>query len=202
MLDGASNNDPENNLNLPLPFPDALQEFKVETSALPAQYGYHSAAAATAVTKSGTNQFHGDVFDFVRNGVFNARNFFATSRDSLKRNQFGGVIGGPIIKNRLFFFGGYQGTTQRSAPSLNITRIPTAAMLVGDFARRIKEHNRVAQRIEHQPCRKTKDGKAGEDQGQPLLLARHGVPILNDFASSSKVPASSGLSLNRSFAVT
>src|SRR5262245_11139695 len=84
MLDGASNNDPENNLNLPLPFPDALQEFKVETSALPAKYGYHSAAAVTAVTKSGTNEFHGDVFDFVRNGVFNARNFFATSRDSLK----------------------------------------------------------------------------------------------------------------------
>ena len=133
MLDGASNNDAENNLNLPLPFPDALQEFKVETSALPAQYGYHSAAAVTAVTKSGTNEFHGDVFDFVRNGVFNARNFFATSRDSLKRNQFGGVIGGPIIKNKLFFFGGYQGTTQRSAPSLNITRIPTAAMLAGDF---------------------------------------------------------------------
>ena len=70
--------------------------------------------AVNAVTKSGTNEFHGDVFEFVRNGVFNARNFFAPRRDTLKRNQFGGVIGGPIMKNKLFFFGGYQGTIQRS----------------------------------------------------------------------------------------
>ena len=80
-----------NNLNLPLPFPDALQEFKVETSALPAQYGHSLGAAVNAVTKSGTNEFHGDVFEFLRNGDFNARNFFATTRDTLKRNQFGGT---------------------------------------------------------------------------------------------------------------
>src|SRR5262249_28674934 len=86
-----------------------------------------------AVTKSGTNDFHGDAFEFVRNGVFNARNFFATSRDSLKRNQFGGTIGGPVAKNRLFFFGGYQGTTQRSAPTQSIGYVPTPAMLAGDF---------------------------------------------------------------------
>jgi len=133
LLDGANHNDSMNNLNLPLPFPDALQEFKVETSALPAQYGYHSSAAVNAVTKSGTNQFHGDAFEFVRNGVFNARNFFATSRDSLKRNQFGGVIGGPIKKNKLFFFGGYQGTIQRSDPPQTIAYVPTPAMLAGDF---------------------------------------------------------------------
>src|SRR5437867_9310967 len=113
LLDGATHNDTYSGLNLPLPFPDALQEFKVETSALPAQYGDHSAATINAVTKAGTNQFHGDVFEFVRNSVFNARNFFATSRDTLKRNQFGGVVGGPIRKDKLFFFGGYQGTLQR-----------------------------------------------------------------------------------------
>ena len=76
-LDGATHNDPYNNLNLPLPFPDALQEFKVETSALPAQYGHHSAAAVNAVTKSGANEFHGGVFEFIRNGAVNARNTFA-----------------------------------------------------------------------------------------------------------------------------
>ena len=97
---------------LPLPFPDALQEFKVETSALPAQYGYHSGSVVNAVTKSGTNDFHGDLFEFVRNGDFNARDFFATKRDTLKRNQFGGVAGGHIIRDKLFFFGGYQRTTQ------------------------------------------------------------------------------------------
>ena len=80
LLDGGTYNDPSNNLNLPLPFPDALQEFKVETSALPAQYGQHSAAAVNAVTKSGTNEFHGDAFEFLRNGDFNARNFFRASR--------------------------------------------------------------------------------------------------------------------------
>jgi len=133
LLDGASHNDPENNLNLPLPFPDALQEFKVENSALLAQYGYHSAASVSAVTKSGTNEFHGNAFEFVRNGVFNARDFFAIARDNLKRNQFGGVIGGPVVKNKLFFFGGYQGTAERSAPPQNIAYVPTPAMLAGDF---------------------------------------------------------------------
>src|SRR5258708_14546910 len=119
MLDGASHNDPYNNLNLPLPSPDALQEFKVETSALPAQYGMHSGAAINAVTKSGTNAFHGDLFEFVRNGDFNARDFFATKRDTLKRNQWGGTIGGPVKKNKLFFFGGYSRTSLRSGPAPN-----------------------------------------------------------------------------------
>jgi hypothetical protein len=72
LLDGTNHNDSYNHLNLPLPFPDALQEFKVETSALPAQYGSHSAAAVNAVTRSGGNQFHGDLFEFFRNGDLNA----------------------------------------------------------------------------------------------------------------------------------
>src|SRR6058998_4019227 len=133
ILDGGTHNDPYNNLNLPLPFPDALQEFKVETSALQAQYGQHSSAAVNAVTKSGTNEFHGDLFEFVRNGAMNARNAFAPKRDSLKRNQFGGTLGGPIVKNKLFFFGGYQGTITRSDPPETIRFVPTAQMLAGDF---------------------------------------------------------------------
>src|ERR1019366_3879613 len=88
LLDGSTHNDPFSNQALPFPFPDALQEFKVETSALPAQYGQHSAAAVNAVTKSGGNSFHGDAFEFLRNGDFNARDAFAPSRDTLKRNQF------------------------------------------------------------------------------------------------------------------
>lgn len=70
----------------------------METSALPAQYGYHSSAAVNAVTKSVTNDLHGDVFGFLRNGDLKARKFFATSRDTIKRNQFGGIVGGRIIK--------------------------------------------------------------------------------------------------------
>src|SRR5438477_7637214 len=133
LLDGGTHNDPFNSLNLPLPFPDALQEFKVETSAVPAQYGQHSAGAINAVTKSGTNEFHGDLFEFVRNGAMNARNTFALKRDSLKRNQFGGTIGGPVVKNKLLFFGGFQGTIQRSNPSDLFAYIPTPAMLAGDW---------------------------------------------------------------------
>jgi hypothetical protein len=133
LLDGAEHNDPFDNLNQPIPFPDALQEFKVETSALPAQYGYHAAAAVNAVTKSGGNDLHGDVFEFLRNGDLNARNFFAVSRDTLKRNQYGGTAGGPIKKNKLFFFAGYQGTIQRSDPVNGTALVPTPAMLTGDF---------------------------------------------------------------------
>lgn len=133
LLDGATHNDPYNNLNLPLPFPDALQEFKVETSALPAQYGHHSAAAINAVTKSGSNDFHGDLFEFLRNGIFNAKNAFAPTRDNLKRNQFGGTIGGPLIKNKLFFFAGEQVTIERSTPGQSFAFVPTPQMLNGDF---------------------------------------------------------------------
>jgi hypothetical protein len=133
-LDGVIHQDPYNNLSLPLPFPDALQEFKVETSAIPAQYGYHSTAMVNAITKSGTNQFHGDLFEFLRNGDLNARDFFATKRDTLKRNQFGGTAGGPIRKDKLFFFGAYQRTTLRSDSAQNTAYVPTPAMAQGDFS--------------------------------------------------------------------
>lgn len=132
-LDGASHNDPINNANVPLPFPDALQEFKVETSALPAQYGQHSGGAVNVVTKSGGNDFHGDAFEFLRNGDFNARDFFSTQRDTLRRNQFGGTLGGAIVKNKLFFFAGYQSTIQKSDASSGVSFEPTQAMLQGNF---------------------------------------------------------------------
>jgi hypothetical protein len=120
--------------NMPFPFPDALQEFKVDTSTQSASAGVHSGGQVNAVTKSGTNGFHGDAFEFFRNGDLNARNFFSPKQDTLKRNQFGGTIGGPIKKNKIFFFFGYQGTTLRSqgAPSTNF--VPTAQMEAGDFS--------------------------------------------------------------------
>ena len=136
LLDGALWQDPYNSLSMPLPFPDALQEFKVETSAAPAQYGYHATATVNVVTKSGTNNYHGDLFEFLRNGDLNARDFFAATRDTLKRNQFGGVVGGPVLprfRNKLFFFFGFQRTSLRSDGSQNIANIPNAAALNGDF---------------------------------------------------------------------
>ena len=134
VLDGATHNEPYINANLPLPFPDALQEFKVETSSVPTQYGQHSAGAVTAVTRSGTNSFHGSLFEFLRNGDLNARNDFAAVRDGLKRNQFGGVIGGPVVKNKLFFFFGDQLTRTRSVPTTVTDTIPTPQALAGDWS--------------------------------------------------------------------
>jgi len=132
-LDGAYHNNPHDNSYMSLPFPDAVQEFKVETGATGAQNGVKSSGTVSLVTKSGTNEFHGNLFEFVRNGKFNARNAFAAKRDTIKRNQYGGTIGGPIIKNRFFFFGGYQGSKFRQDPSELQAYVPTAALLSGDF---------------------------------------------------------------------
>src|SRR5256885_14683100 len=132
-LDGAPHINMLDGSGMPLPFPDALQEFRLSTSTQDASNGMHSGAAVNAVVKSGTNEFHGDLFEFVRNGAFNGRDAFATKDDGLKRHQFGGVIGGPIKKDKVFFFAGYQGTTIRQDPSDNTTFVPSAAMLAGDF---------------------------------------------------------------------
>ncbi len=138
LLDGGDNNDAFSNVNLPIPFPDAVQEFNLQTNGLPAQYGLHPGAVVNIVTKSGANSFHGDLFEFLRNGDLNARTkgtiISQPIRDSLKRNQFGGTAGGRIIKDKLFFFGGYQGTRQRSDPATSTSYTPTAATLKGDFS--------------------------------------------------------------------
>jgi hypothetical protein len=134
LLDGGDNTDAMSNVNMPFPFPDALQEFSVDTSAVSSRFGTHPGATVNAVTKSGSNAFHGDLFEYIRNGDLDARNFFAPVHDSLKRNQFGGTAGGKIITDKLFFFGGYEGTRNRSNPPQSIAYIPTAASLTGDFS--------------------------------------------------------------------
>ena len=128
-VSGGENMDSEQNVNLPLPFPDALQEFSVETNALSARYGMHPGAVVNAVTMSGTNEFHGDLFEFVRNGDANAIDYFATQQDSLKRNQFGGTLGAPILKSKVFGFFGYQETKIRTAPPSTFSYVPTSAAL-------------------------------------------------------------------------
>src|SRR5258707_433639 len=134
LLDGGDNTDAMSNVNLPFPFPDALQEFSVETSAVSSRFGIHPGATVNVVTKSGSNQLHGNLFEYLRNYHLNARNFFSPTRDSLKRNIFGGTVGGKIIRDKLFFFAGYQGTRNKSNPPVSTTFIPNAAMLNGDFS--------------------------------------------------------------------
>src|SRR5229473_696270 len=139
QLDGGNYVDEYTNVNQPFPFPDALQEFSVQTSNYSAEYGQNAGAVVNVITKSGTNYFHGDVFEFLRNAVFNARNFFAPltqpngsptkdmGRDQLKRNQFGGTVGGPIIHDKTFFFAGFQGTRLRNLGSPTKSAVPSQA---------------------------------------------------------------------------
>jgi Carboxypeptidase regulatory-like domain/TonB dependent receptor len=134
QLDGAGHNDTYLNTNLPFPNPDAVQEFNLQSDNITAEYGNAVGGTVNIVTKSGTNEIHGSAFEFLRNGNLNARNFFAEKHDSLKRNQFGGSIGGPILKDKLFFFGTFQGTRIRSAPGGQITFVPTQAERNGDFS--------------------------------------------------------------------
>jgi hypothetical protein len=143
LLDGGDNNDSFSNVNLPIPFPDAVQEFSVQTNAMQAQFGLHPGGAVNIVTKSGSNSIHGDVFDFLRNYELNARpkglitpagSASQPARDSLKRNQFGGTFGGPIKHDKIFFFAGYQQTVQRSNPSANTAHVPTALTIAGNFS--------------------------------------------------------------------
>ncbi len=143
LLDGGDNNDSFSNVNLPIPFPDAVQEFSVQTNALMAQFGLHPGGVVNIVTKSGSNALHGDVFEFLRNYALNARpkglitaagSVSQPQRDSLKRSQFGGVVGGKIIKDKLFFFGGYQQTAQRSNPGTTTAHTQTALTAAGNFS--------------------------------------------------------------------
>lgn len=134
QLDGTSHNDTYLNAGLPFPNPDSVQEFNLQSSNFSAEYGNAAGGVVNIVTRAGSNQFHGSWFHFLRNGAMNARQFFAPVQDSLKRNQFGGAFGGPIIKHKLFFFGTFQGTRLRNTPAGQIRFVPTAEQRRGDFS--------------------------------------------------------------------
>src|SRR5579875_267420 len=168
LLDGGDNNDSFTNVNMPFPFPDALAEFSVETSVLPARNGLHPGGLVNAVTRSGSNQWHGSLFEFVRNGDVNAINYFALAQDSLKRNQFGGTFGGHIIRDKLFFFGGVQETIVRQNPSGSSAFIPTTAALTGDFST-----------IDSAACQSTHTARAVNDPST-------GKPLPNDYIDPSR----------------
>ena len=131
-LDGANHVNFMTGTTMPIAFPDAVQEFKVETSGQQASHG--STAAITVVTRSGSNDFHGNLFEFIRNSdIGSAREYFSPTGVDYKRNQWGGTAGGPVKKNKLFFFGGFQGTGIRQNPNNAISTVPTADMLKGDW---------------------------------------------------------------------
>ena len=133
LLDGVDNNELTAGGIAILPNIDALQEFKVLTSTYSAEYGTRGGPAVLLTTKSGTNQFHGSVFEFLRNTDLDARSFFAQNRETFIQNQFGGSIGGPLKKDKTFFFADYQG--KRTAEGrVFVGQVPTNRMRSGDFS--------------------------------------------------------------------
>jgi hypothetical protein len=141
LLDGGLNNDLLDNSNLLDPNPDAIAEFRLLTSNYTAEYGRNGGGIISEVIKSGSNQIHGSLFDFFRNRVLDANDYFniplGIPRLDLKRNQFGGTVGGPIVKDKAFFFVAYQGTRQREAvPDINAP-VYTPQELTGNFSQAV-----------------------------------------------------------------
>ena len=136
MLDGVSNMDNYLGSNSPTPNPDATQEFRLITNNFSAVYGFSTGGVVSMATRSGTNQWHGGLFEFMRNGDFDAGNWSNHQQDTFRRNQFGGDVGGPILKDKLFAFFNYQGTVVVGGPGFsdNLTQTPTQQMLGGDFS--------------------------------------------------------------------
>ena len=112
---------------------DSIEEFRLITNSFDAEYGKFSGAIVNAITKSGTNGFHGDAFEFLRNDKLDATNYFAPSKSELRRNQFGYAAGGPFWKNKLFWFSDYQGTREVAGAETGLVTVPTAAERQGNF---------------------------------------------------------------------
>src|SRR5215472_2722595 len=112
---------------------DSIEEFRLITNSFDAEYGKFSGAVMNAITKSGTNGVHGDVFEFLRNDKLDAANFFTPTKSELRQNQFGFAVGGPFWKNKLFWFTDYQGTRQVAGAGTGLVPVPTDAQRGGDF---------------------------------------------------------------------
>lgn len=133
LVNGGDVEESVNNGASIVPTLDSIQEFRLMTSSFNAEYGRFSGAIVNVVTKSGTNEIHGSVYEFLRNEDMDARGYFDPTRAPLKRNQFGGTIGTPVVKNKLFFFGDYQGTREVAGASTFVS-VPSAPERGGDFS--------------------------------------------------------------------
>jgi len=134
MVNGGNVNEGVNQGTAIVPNLDSIAEFRILTNNFDAEYGNYSGGQVNAITKSGTNEYHGDLFDFLRNTDLDARNFYSPDRGTFIQNEFGGTIGGPILKDKLFFFGDYQGTRQIIGTSTGDILVPSAADRQGDLS--------------------------------------------------------------------
>ena len=144
MIDGLENNTTQNGNNIGragaayVPSVDAVQEFKVLTNNFSAEFGASAGMIMNVTMRSGTNELHGALFEFLRNDVLDANNFFSNKaerpRAKFRQNQYGGTGGGRIIRNRTFFFGSYEGTRQRTASASSISNVPPMSFREGNFS--------------------------------------------------------------------
>lgn len=134
VMDGGIHEDPYTEVANVLPNPDAVQEFSYQTNNYGAKFAGRGGGVVNIVTRSGTNKFHGSFFEYIRNAKLNARNFFAPRNDGLKRNQYGFAFGGPIVRDRTFFFGSWQGTQVRSLPASLTSVVATGPQRQGNFS--------------------------------------------------------------------
>jgi len=134
MVDGAIAEDNGSNGAGIIPVLDSIQEFRLLTSNFDAEFGHFSGGIVNVITKSGTNALHGSAFEFLRNTDFDAKNYFDSTRATLQRNQFGGTFGGAVVKNRVFFFGDYQGTRQHEGIPTGNLSVPSEAQKNGDLS--------------------------------------------------------------------
>jgi len=134
LINGANVDDPLNNGATAVPDVDSIAEFRVLTANFDAEYGNYGGGIITVITKSGSNAFHGNVFEFLRNTDLDARSYFDISRTAFEQNQFGGTFGGPIRRNKVFFFVDYQGTRNNIGQGTGEVPVPTLAERGGDFS--------------------------------------------------------------------
>src|SRR5207247_3783317 len=172
------------------PSVDAVQEFRTQTSNYPAEFGANAGGLVNMVTKSGTNQFHGSLYEFLRNDKLDAANFFTNKagqeKTPLRRNQFGGTLGGPIRSDKMFFFGSYEGFRERRTSTLFDT-FPTAAMHHGDFSELLALPDRV---VIHDPL-------TGQAYPGNIIPPDRLLSVMPDYLDNYvPLPNSSGLANN------
>lgn len=133
FIEGTANREPQNGTVSVVPSMEGIEEVQIYTGKYNAEFGFSGSAVVNVITKSGTNEYHGAAFEYLRNQITDARPFFAESNSPFRRNQFGGAFGGPVKHNKLFFFGNYQGTLFRTSRA-GFTTAPTSKMTQGDFS--------------------------------------------------------------------
>jgi hypothetical protein len=138
LLDGVNNVEPFSGAAMVVPSPDSLREFRILTNAYTAEFGRAGGSIVTVITKAGSNEYHGSAYEFLRNDYFDARNFFSPQVPALKQHQFGGTVGGRVIRDRTFFFGSYEGFRQTKGQPAS-TGVPSLLVRQGNFTQELRK---------------------------------------------------------------